>query len=286
MVFLPRIGLHALSDIEVIRRFRLNKVSIERLYMEIKDSLKQLTSRTRAIPEMVKLLSVLYFLAIGSCQAVINLAIGMIQATFSSHLKEVLNVLHQQLVHHVHLPKTPEEWHNVKLQFYKLDGIPKILGAIDCTHVLVQSPKGREEPYWDRKQWRHLGWCHPVGEILVNSCIPWLFTPVNNPNAEEQVCYNEVHISTRCMIECTFGVLKCCFRCLDSSGRVLQYAPQKVSFLFLICCMLHNITITMNNIDLENLDVPEYDDHFAPLQQNNARRVQDRANYIQEFFGQ
>ncbi|XP_053571773.1 putative nuclease HARBI1 [Bombina bombina] len=252
-----RIGLHALSDREIVLSYRLNRVSIERLFLEIKDSLEPITYRTKATPGMLKLLAVLYFLATGSFQAVTSLDVGMSQATFSKHLSVVLNALHQRLVHYVQFPKTPEDWHRVKLQFYMIARMTNFLGTIDYAHVLVRPPKGREEPYHDRKHNHSLniqvisdaklriinipGATHD-SFILRNSTIhnmfqdqqmpeeiqaihvPWLFITVLNPTTPAQVRYNEAHTS---VIERTFGVLKSRFHCLDISGGVLQYPPKK-----------------------------------------------------------
>ncbi|XP_053556039.1 putative nuclease HARBI1 [Bombina bombina] len=355
-LFLPRIGLHTLSDREIVRRFRLNRGLIENLYLEIKDSIEPITYRTKAIPGMLKLLAVLYFLATGSFQAVTSLVVGMSQASFSSHLTVVLKALHQRIVNYVHFPETPEDWHRVKVQFYGIAGMTNILGAIDCTHVLVQPPKLGELPYRDRKRNHSLniqvisdaklkimsirsgfpGSTHdsfilrnshvydlfqnhqmPEGILLDKyllliviygyknimyfillksnyflhtgdsgySCLQWLFTPVLNPRTPAQVRYNEAHTSTRCVIERTFGVLKSRFRCLDLSGGVLLYKPKKVSLIFLICCMLHNLALRMPDADISMLQV-EYDDNVAPLEQIDASGVQARSDYIHALFEQ
>lgn len=52
----------------------------------------------------------------------------------------------------IRLPKTPEEIMEQKVQFYSLARFPKVIGAIDCTHIKLQSPS-REygEQYRNRK---------------------------------------------------------------------------------------------------------------------------------------
>ncbi|XP_053561348.1 putative nuclease HARBI1 [Bombina bombina] len=297
-LFLPRMGLHTLSDREIVCRFRLNRGLIENLYLEIKDSIEPITYRTKAIPGMLKLLAVLYFLATGSFQAVTSLVVGMSQASFSSHLTVVLKALHQWIVNYVHFPETPEDWHRVKVQFYGIARMTNILGAIDCTHVLVQPPKLGELPYRDRKHNHSLN-IQVISDAKLKimsirsgfpgdsgySCLPWLFTPVLNPTTPAQVRYNEAHTSTRYVIERTFGILKSRFRCLDLSGGVLLYKPKKVSLIFLICCMLHNLALRMPDDDISILQV-EYDDNVAPLEQIDARGVQARSDYIHALFEQ
>ncbi|XP_053567989.1 meiosis-specific protein MEI4 [Bombina bombina] len=78
------------------------------------------------------------------------------------------------------------------------------------------------------------------------SCTEWLLTPYNNPQTRSQVRFNEAHRSTRGIIERTFGLLKMRFRCLDRSGGAMQYAPEKVAKIILVCCILHNIAIKVS----------------------------------------
>jgi DDE superfamily endonuclease len=71
----------------------------------------------------------------------------------------------------------------------------------------------------------------------------WMMTPLHNPvtNAERQ--YQAAHTKTRCAIERAFGLLKSRFRCLDDSGGILCYSPQKVCHITVACCVLHNLCL-------------------------------------------
>ncbi|XP_059494106.1 putative nuclease HARBI1 [Stegostoma tigrinum] len=72
---------------------------------------------------------------------------------------------------------------------------------------------------------------------------PWLMTPLKHPRTEAEHRYNEAHSKTRITVECTIGILKQRFRCLDRSRCVLQYSPHKVSRMIMACCILHNFAL-------------------------------------------
>ncbi|XP_053572056.1 putative nuclease HARBI1 [Bombina bombina] len=122
------------------------------LYQEISDFLEPLTGRSHSIPGMVKLLAVLHFLATGSFQSVTGVVVGMSQPSFSRHLTVVLSALLTLVPKYVCFPTTPEEWHKVKLAFYRIAHMPNVLGAIDCIQVALRPPRFMEEQYKNRKQ--------------------------------------------------------------------------------------------------------------------------------------
>lgn len=72
---------------------------------------------------------------------------------------------------------------------------------------------------------------------------PWLLTPVLNPTTRHQQRYNAAHMRARSVVERSFGVLKCRFRCVDTSGGTLLYTPLKCCQIFIACVVLHNICI-------------------------------------------
>lgn len=52
----------------------------------------------------------------------------------------------------IRLPETPEEIMELKVEFYGLTRFPKIVGAIDCTHIKLQPPSRMYgEHYRNRK---------------------------------------------------------------------------------------------------------------------------------------
>ena len=84
----------------------------------------------------------------------------------------------------------------------------------------------------------------PNGWLLGDNGYPlntWCIVPYITPTTVREFSFNRRHSRARVVIERTFGVLKQRFRCLDKSGGVLSYTPQKVASFCVACCVLHNI---------------------------------------------
>ncbi|XP_053556167.1 putative nuclease HARBI1 [Bombina bombina] len=146
-VLLPRCGLHALTDSEIKKRFRLNRSTILDLYGLIRHELEPSTRRTRSIPGIVKCLAVLHFLATGSFQSVSSPIVGMIQPSFSRHMGVMLKAILKHLNKYICVPKNSEQWYRIKIVFYNVAGIPNVLSDIDCTHIALVPPSSVEEQY-------------------------------------------------------------------------------------------------------------------------------------------
>lgn len=54
----------------------------------------------------------------------------------------------------IRMPKTQDELHAASRDFYAIAKFPRTIGAIDCTHIKIQSPGGNQaENYRNRKSW-------------------------------------------------------------------------------------------------------------------------------------
>ncbi|XP_030058307.1 putative nuclease HARBI1 [Microcaecilia unicolor] len=328
-VFRTRLVLDQISDRKIIDDYRLSRTAIYELYQEIREDIDPTTARSHAVPGIVKLLTVLQFLATGTFQHVLGGNSGVDQSTVSRHLTQVLRALKKCVRKHIAFPMGVEEHRKIKTGFFKIAGMPNVLGAIDCTHVAFTPPSDQEMQYRNRKMGyslnvqavcdanlkildvvtRYPGSCHD-SYILSNSALgrkfaegriaqgwllgdagygskTWLLTPITIPRSDAEKRYNESHISTRCTIERTFGVLKSRFRCLHISGGSLQYSPEKVADIVLVCCMLHNIALRHKlDIDIDIVVPPEVD--ITPLATGSdvSRGNAVRRQVIREWFSQ
>jgi hypothetical protein len=70
-----------------------------------------------------------------------------------------------------------------------------------------------------------------------------MMTPLYNPVTDAERRYQRAHTKTRCSIERAFDLLKSRFRCLDDSGGILCYSPEKVCRITIACCVLHNLCL-------------------------------------------
>ncbi|XP_030058313.1 putative nuclease HARBI1 [Microcaecilia unicolor] len=318
-------SLADISDRKILDDYRLCRTAIYELYQEIRHDIDPSTARSHAVPGLLKLLTILQFFATGTFQHVLRGNSGVDQATVSRHLSQVLRALKKCVRKYIAFPTGEEEWRRIKMDFYKIAGMPSVLGAIDCTHVAFTPPAAEEMQYRNRKMGYSLnvqavcdahlrildvvtrfpGSCHDsyilsnsalgkkfaegkIGNGLLlgdagNGCRTWLLTPLAMPRSDAEKHYNEAHISTRCTIEHTFGVLKSRFRCLHISGGSLQYSPEKVADIVLVCCMLHKIALN-HHLDIEIVVPPEVDITPSDKGSDVSRGSAVRKQVIQTFF--
>ncbi|KAL6455128.1 hypothetical protein MHYP_G00364350 [Metynnis hypsauchen] len=69
----------------------------------------------------------------------------------------------------------------------------------------------------------------------------WLMTPLCNPQTDRERRYNSLHSRTRSVVERAIGQLKSRWRCLDRTGGMLLYRPEKVCRIVRACGVLHNV---------------------------------------------
>ncbi|KAL4089734.1 hypothetical protein QTP88_024706 [Uroleucon formosanum] len=157
---------------------------------------------------------------------------------------------------YIRLPETPEEKMELKVQFYGLTRFPKVIGAIDCTYIKLQSPS-REygELYRNGKGYFSLNFQALLARISTRSnifansrlkarmelpefsdCIILGDSAHTTTNAER--FYNESQIRSRNVIEWTFGVWKRRFPILFF-GLCLKM--ETTMAVIQSCAVLHNI---------------------------------------------
>uniref|UniRef100_UPI00398F29CD putative nuclease HARBI1 n=1 Tax=Pristiophorus japonicus TaxID=55135 RepID=UPI00398F29CD len=199
--------------------------------------------------------------------------------------------------------------------FIRIVGFPMVQGAIDCTHVALRALHHNPEIFRKRKRYYSLNVqlvcdhtctimainAHYPGSnhdafILSQTGVPALFQP---PSAAPGWLLGDkgyplctwlmissttppllpstltMTIMTRCIIQQTIGVLKQWFCCLDCSGGVLQYSPDRVSLFIVVCCMLHNLAIMRAQPLPEDIAIvpqeeeEEQDEEVEDLQEKN-----------------
>ena len=101
---------------------------------------------------MNQLLVTLRYYATGSFQLVVGDTFSIDKATVCRTVHRVTRVLAALRPEYVRFPSTEEEWRQVANTFYTKSQIPSVVGAIDCTHVAIQSPGSNVgEIYRNRK---------------------------------------------------------------------------------------------------------------------------------------
>jgi hypothetical protein len=65
---------------------------------------------------------------------------GVHKSTASRIVKRVSLAIASLRPAHVRFPETEEERTRIQLGFYRKHHFPRVLGALDCTHIKLQSP--------------------------------------------------------------------------------------------------------------------------------------------------
>ncbi|XP_041435666.1 uncharacterized protein LOC108706783 isoform X3 [Xenopus laevis] len=113
----------------------------------------------------------------------------------------------------------------------------------------------------------------------------YLLTPVKDAKTKAEEQYNAAHKLAHSIIERTFGSIKSRFRCLDRSGGVLQYSPEKGAQIILACCILHNLAVSRNlHVDiLDDLEAPPPVPPVAEQDKTQAAK-RTRIRVINQYF--
>lgn len=82
-------------------------------------------------------------MASGSMQIVVADVVRVSTATVCRILPKVCMAIFQHLHTYVKMPETNDERQAAVVAFYDIAGFPRTIGAIDCTHVKINSPGGR-----------------------------------------------------------------------------------------------------------------------------------------------
>ena len=132
-------------------RFRFQKQTILWLTDLIGGDLRPQTRRRQPISELNQILLTLRFLATGTFQQVIGDLFGVHKSTACVIIQRVVRKIAELKPHYIQMP-TPEELQSIKLKFYRLRRMPRVIGAIDGTHIRIQSPGGPQaEIFRNRK---------------------------------------------------------------------------------------------------------------------------------------
>uniref|UniRef100_M3XJB1 Putative nuclease HARBI1 n=1 Tax=Latimeria chalumnae TaxID=7897 RepID=M3XJB1_LATCH len=146
-IFRDRHSFLDLTEEQVLYRYHLDKQTLLDLCEELKGDLESATSRSHAIPVVLKVTSALCFLTSGSFQASTGDTTGISQSAMSNSLTQFLNALVQRAEQYVSFPRSLQQQEQVKREFYAIAGFPYVLGAVDCMHVAIRAPSVNEPAY-------------------------------------------------------------------------------------------------------------------------------------------
>ena len=101
---------------------------------------------------MNQLLMTLRFYATGTFQLVVGDTFHVNKGTVCRTIHRVTRAIASLRDKYVRFPSTAQERRDIMNSFYQSSGMPGVVGAIDCTHIPIQSPGGENaEIYRNRK---------------------------------------------------------------------------------------------------------------------------------------
>ncbi|CAN7950423.1 unnamed protein product, partial [Ixodes hexagonus] len=130
------------DDLDFVIRFRLSKAAAVDLLNRIEHAINQDDLRNCPLSPMNQVLVALRFYATGTFQVVLGDLWGVHKSTVCRAIKRVTIAIASLAREFVTFPTTEAERREVWQGFYAMQGFPGVVGAIDCTHVPIQSPGG------------------------------------------------------------------------------------------------------------------------------------------------
>lgn len=82
----------------------------------------------------------LRYLATGSFLLTVADFTGVSQSSACRYIHQVCSAIAMQRPKFVHFPKTQADTRRVVTGFYDCGKFPRVIGAVDCTHIKIQSP--------------------------------------------------------------------------------------------------------------------------------------------------
>ncbi|KAH1015823.1 hypothetical protein HUJ04_007146 [Dendroctonus ponderosae] len=145
------------DDLEFFKRFRLQKGTVHLLISQIEERIKAPTLRNKAISPATKVFLALRFYATGSMLITAGDFTGVSKTSACNIVTQVTDAIARLRPIYVRFPETQAEILSTKQTFYGIARFPYVVGAIDCTHVRIQSPGGNEaERYRNRRSFNVL----------------------------------------------------------------------------------------------------------------------------------
>nr|CAI5843090.1 unnamed protein product [Callosobruchus analis] len=128
------------DELEFFQRFRLTKRTCKVLLDQIQAHIQPMINRGGSIKAETKLLLTLRFYATGSMLRSVADFTGVSIASACRIIKKVSGSIAELGEHYIKMPSTNEELEVTAAEFYRKARFPRVIGAIDCTLIRIDSP--------------------------------------------------------------------------------------------------------------------------------------------------
>uniref|UniRef100_A0A2S2NS44 Putative nuclease HARBI1 n=1 Tax=Schizaphis graminum TaxID=13262 RepID=A0A2S2NS44_SCHGA len=133
-------------------RFRISKEVVIEVLGYINEQISSQSYRNHAVTSINKLLLTLRFYATGNFLITAGDFLGVSKTTSSLIVRDVSVALARLLPRFIKMPDTELEINTLQNRFYDIAKFPRVIGAIDCTHVKIQNPGGDNAEYFRNRK--------------------------------------------------------------------------------------------------------------------------------------
>ncbi|XP_041464536.1 putative nuclease HARBI1 [Lytechinus variegatus] len=347
--------LDTYTDEEFYKKYRFSRHGATAIVDMVGDGLEHQTERNHALPASLQVLIALNFFATGAVLDSVGTIHGVHRSSVSRCVHSVADALCRHKNHVSNLiylvsstsdplptsfpchadvwvikfPKSDGAVVEAIEGFYRIAQFPRVVGAIDCTHVgLHGCPLGEDEYVYVNRKGKYTlnvqlvcdsnfvitnviarwpGSTHDSrilqtsklhrkfqngqlkGILLGDSgypLLPWLMTPILNPQSQAERAYNNSQVKSRAIIEQVNGRLKNKFRCLIGHG--MQIRPERAERIITACCVLYNISKQYGERqDHDERDVEAHQDEIEEVVRQQGVRdlaaIAVRAEIVRTF---
>ncbi|XP_036320285.1 putative nuclease HARBI1 [Rhagoletis pomonella] len=142
---------HYYDDVDFRDRFRMCKDAAWFIFSLIKEKI-YIGTRNNAMQPHQMFFITLRFYASGSFQQTVADLCGVSKTSASRAIKLVSHHIASLRADFVKLPQTEQERLSTQAAFKEISNFPRVIGAMDCTHVKIMSPGGDDgEVFRNRK---------------------------------------------------------------------------------------------------------------------------------------
>ncbi|XP_071505135.1 putative nuclease HARBI1 [Diadema antillarum] len=155
-VFLPRENpFLGMDDTKIKKAYRFTRQGIHFLVNLLRGDIQPRTNRNKSLAVIVQVCIALMYFAGGSLLSQVARAHRVSIATVSRCIRRVTLALVRRRSQFIKFP-TGADADRVKNEFFAIAGFPSVLGAVDCTHVgLNSSILGVNEHVYVNRKFRH-----------------------------------------------------------------------------------------------------------------------------------
>ncbi|XP_036391351.1 putative nuclease HARBI1 [Megalops cyprinoides] len=148
---LDRFDIETVSDEFLLSTFGFPREFIYYLVELLGDTLSRRTQRSRAISPDVQILAALGFYTSGSFQTRMGDAIGISQASMSRCVTNVTKALVEKASEFIGFIRDDATKQQSKEEFYRVAGMPNVIGVIDCAHIAIKAPNAEDLSFVNKK---------------------------------------------------------------------------------------------------------------------------------------